>query len=131
MEDTKAKIKAGYKAPELPVMSDASLRRKGFTLAEKILRKNAGVEEVKPGDIVVTHPDFLMIHDIYTPYLLDTLHEMGTKEIDDPDKVCIVFDHCMPTAVAKMTRLITMLVLSLPKNMASRNSTLGKVSATP
>ena len=27
-----------------------------------------------------------MIHDIYTPYLLDTLHEMGTKEIDDPDK---------------------------------------------
>lgn len=101
VEDTKAKIKAGYKAPELPVMSDASLRRKGFTLAEKILRKNAGVEEVKPGDIVVTHPDFLMIHDIYTPYLLDTLHEMGTKEIDDPDKVCIVFDHCMPTAVAK------------------------------
>lgn len=72
-----------------------------FTMAERILKKNAGVASCKPGDILITNPDFLMIHDIYTPYLLDTLHKMGTKEIVHPENVCIIFDHCMPTAVAK------------------------------
>ena len=34
---------------------------------------------MQPGDIVITHPDMFMIHDIYTPYLLDTLE----KIVDD------------------------------------------------
>jgi len=42
-----------------------------------------------------------MIHDIYTPYLIDTFNKIGNKTIDNPDKVEIVWDHCMPTAVAK------------------------------
>lgn len=41
-----------------------------------------------------------MIHDIYTTYLLDTMDKIGADKIDDPDKVAIVWDHCMPTAVA-------------------------------
>ncbi len=100
VEDTKKKNKEGYVAPAITPLDNVERRRSGFTMVEKILRKNAGVKDVKPGDIVITHPDFLMIHDIYTPYLLDTLHQMGTKKIVNPDKVCIVFDHCMPTAVA-------------------------------
>lgn len=100
IEDTKAKIRENYHTPQWAPLDGEDLRRTGYTLAEKILKKNAGVKHVAPGDIVITHPDFLMIHDIYTTYLLDTLHKMGTKEVYDPDKVCIVFDHCMPTAVA-------------------------------
>ena len=100
VSDTKKKIKEGYKAPEIVQLDDKERRTSGFTMVEKILKKNAGVKNVKPGDIVITHPDFLMIHDIYTPYLLDTLHKCGTEKLTDPDKVCIVFDHCMPTAVA-------------------------------
>lgn len=70
-------------------------------MVEKLLKKNAGKEHVQPGDIVITKPDMFMVHDIYTTYLLDTLNRIGVDKIDDPDKVTIVFDHCMPTAVAK------------------------------
>ena len=70
-------------------------------MAEKLLKKNAGKEHVQPGDIVITRPDMFMIHDIYTPYLLDTLNRIGADKIDSPEKVTIIFDHCMPTAVAK------------------------------
>lgn len=99
--DTKRRLAAGFQPEPHKELDDRERRRKGFTLAEKILRKNAGVEQVKPGDIVISHPDMFMIHDIYTPYLLDTLHQIGAKKIFAPDRVTIVFDHCMPTAVAK------------------------------
>lgn len=75
--------------------------RRASRWPKSCMRKNAGVDEVKPGDIVITHPDMFMIHDIYTPYLLDTLKQIGADKIADPDKVTIIFDHCMPTAVAK------------------------------
>ncbi len=101
VEDTKKKIAKHYVSPVIKQLDETERRKTGYTLVEKLLKKNAGVKNVKPGDIVITHPDFLMIHDIYTPYLLDTLHKMGTEKIVNPDKVCIVFDHCMPTAVAK------------------------------
>lgn len=71
----------------------------GYTMVEKILMKNSGVEHVSVGDIVITKPDMFMVHDIYTCYLWDALLEMETEQIDDPDKVTIIFDHCMPTAV--------------------------------
>lgn len=99
--DTKRRLAGGFQPEPHKELDDRERRWKGFTLAEKILRKNAGVEQVKPGDIVISHPDMFMIHDIYTPYLLDTLHQIGAEKIFDPDRVTIIFDHCMPTAVAK------------------------------
>ena len=101
IEDTKARMAAGLKKAEITPLSKEECYKSGYTLAEKILKRNAGKKHVQPGDIVITKPDMFMIHDIYTPYLLDTLEKMGATEIDDPDKVTIIFDHCMPTAVAK------------------------------
>lgn len=98
--DTKQRVAAGLKPSACHKLDGAARRKKGFTMAEKLLRCNAGVDAIQPGDIVITHPDMFMIHDIYTPYLLDTLQKMGVEKIADPDKVTIIFDHCMPTAVA-------------------------------
>ena len=101
IEDTKHRLQQGLKLELHQELDDTARRKKGFTMVEKLLRKNAGVDQVKPGDIIISHPDFFMIHDIYTPYLLNTLEAIGADKIADPDKVTIVFDHCMPTAVAK------------------------------
>ncbi len=101
IEDTKKRIADGLKKSAITPLTLEQCRKRGYTLAEKLLKRNAGKEHVQPGDIVITRPDMFMIHDIYTPYLLDTLQRIGAEEIDDPDKVTIVFDHCMPTAVAK------------------------------
>ncbi len=100
IEDTKKRIQEGIKPLEIAALAKDELYKEGYTLAEKLLRKNSGVSHVVPGDIVVTKPDMFMIHDIYTTYLLATLKKMGAEKIHDPDKVTIVWDHCMPTAVA-------------------------------
>lgn len=101
IEDTKKRIAAGNKKQEIHPLTVEQCRKAGYTLVEKLLKKNAGKEHVEPGDIVITRPDMFMVHDIYTTYLLDTMNKIGVDKIDDPDKVTIVFDHCMPTAVAK------------------------------
>lgn len=101
IEDTKKRLAAGNKRTEITPLSIEQCRKPGYTMVEKLLKKNAGKEHVQPGDIVITKPDMFMVHDIYTTYLLDTLNRIGVDKIDDPDKVTIVFDHCMPTAVAK------------------------------
>ena len=65
----------------------------GYTLAEKILMKNAGVDDCRPGDILITEPDRVAFHDIYTPFVYNKFKEMGFKEIWDPDKVVNIMDH--------------------------------------
>ena len=102
IEDTKKRIAEGNKKQEIHPLTLEQCRKSGYTLVEKLLKKNAGKEHVEPGDIVITRPDMFMVHDIYTTYLLDTMNKIGVDKIDDPDKVTIVFDHCMPTAVAKI-----------------------------
>lgn len=101
IEDTKMRIRQGAKKTEGTQLSLEQCRKKGYTLAEKLLKRNAGMEHVEPGDIVITKPDMFMIHDIYTTYLVDTMNRIGADRIDDPEKVTIVWDHCMPTAVPK------------------------------
>lgn len=101
IEDTKKRISEGIRKLQIRPLSVEQCRKTGYTMAEKLLKRNAGKEHVEPGDIVITKPDMFMIHDIYTPYLVDTMERMGAERIDDPDRVTIVWDHCMPTAVAK------------------------------
>ena len=101
IEDTKKRLAAGNVKMDIKPLYMEQCRKKGYTMVEKILKKNAGKEHVAPGDIVITKPDMFMIHDIYTTYLLETMKDIGADKIDDPDKVTIVWDHCMPTAVAK------------------------------
>lgn len=69
----------------------------GYTLAEKILMKNTGETNIKPGDIVIAKPDCYMVHDIYTSFLKRALQEMHVKRFVYPEHLVIVFDHLMPT----------------------------------
>ena len=73
----------------------------GYTLAEKILKKNTGLEHIKAGDIVITKPDMCMVHDIYTPFVIQKLDEMKFKRLANLDKAVVIHDHLMPTNQAK------------------------------
>lgn len=73
----------------------------GYTLAEKILKENTGLEHIKAGDIVITKPDMCMVHDIYTPFVIQKLDEMKFKRLANPDKAVVIHDHLMPTNQAK------------------------------
>ena len=71
----------------------------GNTLAEKILMHNTGVQSCRPGDIVITKPDMVMFHDIYTPFVYEKFKEMGFTKVWDSEKVAIMLDHLLPTCL--------------------------------
>ena len=69
----------------------------GCTMAEKILMKNTGLSHLAPGDLIMTRPDMCMVHDIYTPFVVQKLDEMKFRRLADPEKAVIFLDHLCPT----------------------------------
>lgn len=53
----------------------------GNTLIEKIIKKNTGLDNVEPGQIVTVNVDRVMIHDIFIPFVVDKFKEMGNKTV--------------------------------------------------
>ncbi len=76
----------------------------GYTIIEKIIRHNTGAQNVKPGDIVTVKADRVMIHDIFIPFVADKFEEMGFKELWDPDKAVLIYDHLVPASQLDDTR---------------------------
>lgn len=70
----------------------------GATLIEKIIRRNVGDQNVKAGDIVTVNVDWVMIHDIFTPFVKEKFEEMGFPKVWDPSKVVIIYDHMVPAS---------------------------------
>jgi 3-isopropylmalate/(R)-2-methylmalate dehydratase large subunit len=71
----------------------------GNTLAEKILIRNTKSKNCRPGDIVITKPDLVAVHDIYTPFVYRKFKEMGFTEIWDTEKVVNIMDHLTITCL--------------------------------
>lgn len=65
----------------------------GATMVEKMLARGAGVEEVRPGEVVTCRPDQIVQHDLQT-----TTAGMWYEptRVDDPDKIVVIFDHAVP-----------------------------------
>lgn len=55
IEDTKMRIRAGIKKPVRRELDDAQKRKSGYTMAEKLLKNNAGLDHVQPGEIGRAH----------------------------------------------------------------------------
>ena len=67
----------------------------GMTMAEKILARHAGKEEVKPGEIVMAKLDFMLGNDVTAPLAIKKFRELSDK-VFDPEKIAIVLDHFTP-----------------------------------
>ena len=76
----------------------------GYTLIEKIIKKNIGADHVEPGQIVTVNVDRVMIHDIFIPFVADKFEEMGFQKLWDPDKVVLIYDHLVPTSAVEDVR---------------------------
>lgn len=76
----------------------------GATAIEKIIKRNTGKTEVKPGDIVTVSVDRVMIHDIFIPFVADKFEEMGFTKLWDADKVVLIYDHLVPASQVDDTR---------------------------
>ena len=67
-----------------------------MTIAEKILAAHAGLDEVRPGQLVECDLDIVLANDITAPIAIDVFDELGAKEVFDRDRVCLVPDHYAP-----------------------------------
>ena len=67
-----------------------------MTMAEKILAKASGKNEVGAGDVVMANIDVAMTHDLTGPLSVEAFEKIGVPKVWDPEKIVIVFDHQVP-----------------------------------
>lgn len=65
------------------------------TLAQKLLARAAGKEQVEVGEIVDAHVDVAMSHE-NADMALRSFRQIGVKKVWDPEKIVIIFDHRVP-----------------------------------
>ncbi len=67
-----------------------------MTVAEKILAAHAGLEEVRPNQLVECTLDLVLANDITAPIAITTFRDLGVDSVFDRDRVCLVPDHYAP-----------------------------------
>jgi 3-isopropylmalate/(R)-2-methylmalate dehydratase large subunit len=73
-----------------------------FTLAEKILAAKAGLEQVRPGQIVVADVDLAIAQDGTGPLAIQQIRELGGGELRAP-RVVFFIDHAAPSPRAELS----------------------------
>ena len=66
-----------------------------MTMAEKILADHAGLDEVKPGQLIECDLDLVLANDVTAPLAIKTAREI-TDAVFDADKIALVPDHYAP-----------------------------------
>src|SRR3954468_15912907 len=90
----------------IPIYQQESISMPGMTMTEKILAKHAGKSHVEPAENVWVNVDILMTHDVCGPGTIGIFHEKFGKDakVWDPDRVVVIPDHYIFTAVLKCHR---------------------------
>jgi 3-isopropylmalate/(R)-2-methylmalate dehydratase large subunit len=68
----------------------------GMTITEKILARHAGLNEVKPGQLINAEIDLALGNDITAPISVKAFKEAGASELFDKEKIVLVLDHFTP-----------------------------------
>ena len=68
---------------------------RSMTMAEKILAAHAGLDEVKPGQLIECDLDLVLANDVTAPIAIKTVRQI-TDKVFDADKVVLVPDHYVP-----------------------------------
>ena len=82
----------------------------GMTITEKILADHAGLESVKPGDLINCKVDIALANDITAPIAINEFRRVGANKVFDKDKVVLVPDHFAPAkdiASANQIKVLT------------------------
>jgi 3-isopropylmalate/(R)-2-methylmalate dehydratase large subunit len=81
----------------------------GMTIVEKILAQHAGLDVVKPGQLIEARVDLVLANDITAPIAIREFKAAGAQRVFDREKVVIVPDHFTPNkdiASAEQCRIL-------------------------
>lgn len=67
-----------------------------MTMTQKILAKHAGLDEVKPGQLIKAKLDMVLGNDITSPVAINEFNKMGFDSVFDKEKISLVMDHFAP-----------------------------------
>ena len=68
----------------------------GMTMTQKILAKHAGLESVRPGQLIQAKLDLVLGNDITTPVAINEFEAAGFDRVFDKRKIALVMDHFVP-----------------------------------
>ncbi len=68
----------------------------GMTMSQKILAAHAGLENVKPGQLIMADLDLCLGNDITTPVAINEFEKAGFDTVFNKDKIALVMDHFTP-----------------------------------
>lgn len=80
-----------------------------MTITEKILAAHAGVESVKPGDLITAKVDITLANDITGPVAIKEFKNTGATKVFDTERVVFVPDHFVPNKDIKSAEQVKML----------------------
>lgn len=75
-----------------------------MTMTQKILAAHAGLETVKPGQLILADLDGVLGNDITTPVAIAEFEKAGFESVYDPEKISIVLDHFVPNKDIKAAK---------------------------
>lgn len=67
-----------------------------MTITEKILAAHAGLESVRPGDLIKVDVDLALANDITAPLAIRVFEEIGREKVFDSGKIALIPDHFVP-----------------------------------
>jgi len=76
-----------------------------MTITEKILARAAGVELVRPGDLVMAKVDMCLGNDVTAPVAIDEFEKTGFDRVFDAEKIALIPDHFTPNKDIKSAQL--------------------------
>ncbi|MEZ4670936.1 MAG: aconitase/3-isopropylmalate dehydratase large subunit family protein [Anaerolineae bacterium] len=67
----------------------------GYTFAEKVLARSAGISGARAGDILDVKPDVYLSHDNTAP-IRKIFEKIGAPKVKHPERMAITLDHAVP-----------------------------------
>ncbi|MBK5201362.1 MAG: 3-isopropylmalate dehydratase large subunit [Spirochaetaceae bacterium] len=67
-----------------------------MTMSQKLLASKAGLDSVKPGQLIMANVDLVLGNDITSPVAIAEFAKFGRKEVFDKEKIALVPDHFAP-----------------------------------
>ena len=80
-----------------------------MTMTQKIIAKAAGLDNVKPGQLVQAKVDLVLGNDITAPVAIKEFEKAGFSKVFDTEKIALVPDHFTPNKDIKSAMQVKML----------------------
>ena len=77
----------------------------GMTMSQKILAAHAGLDCVKPGQLIKARTDLVLGNDITAPVAINAYRAAGFGSVFDREKIALVLDHFTPNKDIKAAEL--------------------------